>query len=181
MSKVPNHIEAITNSSLREREQEIWLILQQVADPEIPVLSVVDLGIIRKVEVSDNIGNSSQSKVTITITPTYSGCPAMNMIAMQTRMALLQHGYEQVEINTVLSPAWTTDWMSEEGKQKLQQYGIAPPVGKASDSLHRLEGVPCPQCSSTHTRLLSEFGSTNCKALLRCDDCLEVFDYFKCH
>ena len=152
----------------------IWQILETVMDPEVPVLSVVDLGVIRAVAVEDK-------QVTVTITPTYTGCPAMDMIAMQIRMALMAAGYKPI-IKTILSPAWTTDWMTEKGKQQLQAYGIAPPVGKSIDAAY-LEDlvVPCPQCQSTHTVLVSQFGSTACKALFKCEECKEPFDYFKCH
>ncbi|MEO0066202.1 MAG: hypothetical protein RI983_1528 [Bacteroidota bacterium] len=153
---------------------EIWQILETVMDPEVPVLSVVDLGVIRAVDVEGK-------QVKVTITPTYTGCPAMDMIAMQIRMALIAAGYEPT-IKTILSPAWTTDWMTEKGKQQLQAYGIAPPVGKSMDAAY-LEDlvVPCPQCQSTHTVLVSQFGSTACKALFKCEECKEPFDYFKCH
>ena len=152
----------------------IWPILETVMDPEVPVLSVLDLGVIRAVTVDDK-------QVTVTITPTYTGCPAMDMIAMQIRMALMAAGYEPI-IKTILSPAWTTDWMTEKGKQQLKAYGIAPPVGKSIDAAY-LEDlvVPCPQCQSTHTVLVSQFGSTACKALFKCEECKEPFDYFKCH
>lgn len=152
----------------------IWQILETVMDPEVPVLSVVDLGVIRAVEV---VG----PQIIVTITPTYTGCPAMDMIAMQIRMALSAAGYEPL-VKTILSPAWTTDWMTEKGKQQLKAYGIAPPVGKTIDAAY-LEDlvVPCPQCNSTHTVLVSQFGSTACKALFKCEECKEPFDYFKCH
>jgi len=152
----------------------IWQILETVMDPEVPVLSVVDLGVIRAVAVEGK-------QVKVTITPTYTGCPAMDMIAMQIKMALIAAGYEPI-IKTILSPAWTTDWMTEKGKQQLQAYGIAPPVGKSIDAAY-LEDlvVPCPQCQSTHTVLVSQFGSTACKALFKCEECKEPFDYFKCH
>ncbi len=156
-------------------EKRIWDLLEEVADPEVPVLSVLDLGIVREVKAFAD-GNSWQAE--IKITPTYSGCPAMDMIAMGIKMQLLSHGYTQVKIITVLSPAWTTDWMSDAGKMKLVQYGIAAPHKlNAGDSAP----VTCPQCHSTHTILLSQFGSTACKALYQCQDCKEPFDYFKCH
>lgn len=152
----------------------IWKILETVNDPEVPVLSVVDLGVIRAVALEGK-------QVTVTITPTYTGCPAMDMISMQIRMALTAAGY-QTKVETILSPAWTTDWMTEKGKQQLKAYGIAPPVGKTFDAAY-LEDlvVPCPQCNSTHTVLVSQFGSTACKALYKCEACKEPFDYFKCH
>ncbi|WP_439504591.1 1,2-phenylacetyl-CoA epoxidase subunit PaaD [Sediminibacterium sp.] len=152
----------------------IWKILETVKDPEVPVLSVVDLGVIRAVALEGQ-------HVTVTITPTYTGCPAMDMISMHIKMALNAAGY-QTTIQTILSPAWTTDWITENGKQQLKAYGIAPPVGKSFDQTY-LEDliVPCPQCNSTHTVLVSQFGSTACKALYKCEECKEPFDYFKCH
>jgi ring-1,2-phenylacetyl-CoA epoxidase subunit PaaD len=158
--------------------ETIWSILEEVNDPEVPVLSVIDLGIVREVIVNDQ-------GVEVVITPTYSGCPAMDVISMNIRMALLQRGYGQITIRTVLSPAWTTEWMSERGKEKLREYGIAPPTPLQqvchTKLFHREEAIACPRCQSYHTRLISEFGSTACKALYRCEDCREPFDYFKCH
>jgi ring-1,2-phenylacetyl-CoA epoxidase subunit PaaD len=137
----------------------------------VPVLSVLDLGVVRNVSVNET------GEPEITITPTYSGCPAMDMIAMNIKMELLQNGYKNISIKSVLSPAWTTDWMTEEGRQKLKEYGIAPP-GKLSDPNGQ---IACPQCGSANTKLLSQFGSTSCKALYQCNDCKEPFDHFKCH
>lgn len=158
--------------------QAIWSVLATVNDPEVPVLSVVDLGIVRKVETKDK-------KIIITVTPTYSGCPATDVINMSIRMALMENGYKNIEIITALSPAWTTDWMTEEGKQKLKAYGIAPPNHKQTvctpDAFAEEEAVPCPRCNSFHTKMVSRFGSTACKALYQCEDCKEPFDYFKCH
>jgi ring-1,2-phenylacetyl-CoA epoxidase subunit PaaD len=159
-------------------EKKIRSILQAVHDPEVPVLSVLDLGIIRAVKATDEGAE-------IVLTPTYSGCPAMDVIKMTIRMALLEHGIHHFKLTTVLSPAWTTDWMSEEGKEKLKSYGIAPPV-RSAQILHELlfqesDGIECPRCRSCHTRLVSQFGSTACKALYICEDCREPFDYFKCH
>jgi ring-1,2-phenylacetyl-CoA epoxidase subunit PaaD len=159
---------------LRER---IYSILENVSDPEIPVLSVLDLGIVRDVLVSD-------SEVEIVITPTYSGCPAMTVIATNIRMEMIVYGIEKVKITTVLSPAWTTDWMTESGKEKLKNYGIAPPQNRARLDKILFEtppSVPCPICNSMNTEQISEFGSTACKSLFKCLDCLEPFDYFKCH
>lgn len=150
----------------------VWQLLQTVCDPEVPVLTITDLGIVRNVQTENET-------IVVTITPTYTGCPAMDMIAVHIKMALLEAGYTSVKINTVLSPAWTTDWMTETGKRKLQEYGIAPPRG-AAGSIPQ-DGVECPQCHSHNTLLLSEFGSTACKALYQCNDCKEPFDYFKCH
>jgi ring-1,2-phenylacetyl-CoA epoxidase subunit PaaD len=152
-------------------EAEIWQLLQTVADPEVPVLSILDLGIVRKVIVHDQ-------QIEIIITPTYTGCPAMDMIAMNIRLAFAEIGISIIKITSVLSPPWTTDWMTTEGKQKLKAYGIAAPNKKISIPV---DGVECPLCDSTNTKLLSEFGSTACKALYQCNDCKEPFDYFKCH
>jgi len=156
----------------------VWDLLEAVTDPEVPVLSILDLGIVRDVKVNN-------STVDIVITPTYSGCPAMDVISMSIRMQLLSNGYKQVNISQVLSPAWTTDWMTEAGKAKLKAYGIAPPNPTQSVCNMELfaedEAVQCPHCNSWNTRRLSEFGSTACKSLFQCNDCHEPFDYFKCH
>lgn len=157
--------------------QKVWSILAEVNDPEVPVLSVIDLGIIRDVK-------QDGQQLEVVITPTYSGCPAMDVIRMNIRMALLQHGYSTIKVTTVLSPAWTTDWMSEAGKQKLKEYGIAPPNPKqqvCNQELFAEEAIQCPQCNSYNTRRISEFGSTACKSLYQCNECHEPFDYFKCH
>ncbi len=158
----------------------VWAILKTINDPEIPVLSIVDLGIIRDIEMLQDENGNQIAKVTIT--PTYSGCPAMDVISIQIKMALLANGFNQSIIQQVLSPAWTTDWITENGKQQLKAYGIAPPVGKSFDNAY-LEDlqIECPQCNSTNTSLVSAFGSTACKALFKCLDCKEPFDYFKCH
>lgn len=167
--------------------QKIWSILEQVTDPEVPVLSITDLGIVRAVHISPSTGGGrgdAQEGAEVVITPTYSGCPAMDVIRINIRMALLQHGYENVKITTVLSPAWTTDWMTEAGKEKLQAYGIAPPNAKqqiCETALFAEEAVQCPHCRSYSTRRISEFGSTACKSLYQCNNCQEPFDYFKCH
>jgi len=142
--------------------QGIWAILKEVPDPEIPAISVLDLGIVRLVEEDR-----------VVITPTYSGCPATQFIEQSIREALDAAGYGVVRIETQLSPAWTTDWISEEGKQKLRAYGISPP--------ELAKTATCPQCGSTDTEEVSRFGSTPCKAQWRCKDCLEPFDRFKCH
>jgi len=155
--------------------QQIWSILETVNDPEVPVLSVLDLGIVREVKMENRLAE-------IVITPTYTGCPAIDAISMNIRMALLQQGITPVRITQVLSPAWSTDWMTEQGKQKLKAYGIAPPVGRSIQEQDLEEiAVQCPQCNSWNTRLVSQFGSTSCKALFQCNDCKEPFDHFKCH
>jgi ring-1,2-phenylacetyl-CoA epoxidase subunit PaaD len=157
-------------------KEDILKILEQVTDPEVPVLSIQDLGIVRDVIIDENNG------VEVIITPTYSGCPAMNTIAINIKMELLANGINHVKITEVLSPAWTTDWMRESGKLKLQEYGIAPPQYTTRTNPDEREAVvPCPQCHSTDTVLVSQFGSTACKALYKCRTCLEPFDYFKCH
>lgn len=157
-------------------EQSIWEIAATVADPEIPVLSIEDLGVLRAVKIDDD------GAVTVTITPTYSGCPAMDAIRDDVITALAAQGYTDVRVDLVLSPAWTTDWMSAAGKAKLEEYGIAPPTGKAAAGKVSVGlSVKCPQCSSLNTRELTRFGSTSCKALYVCQDCREPFDYFKVH
>jgi ring-1,2-phenylacetyl-CoA epoxidase subunit PaaD len=160
----------VGNKNISE-EEKILSILEKVTDPEVPALSVIDLGIIRKIELEND-------NPVITVTTTYSGCPATDVINTDIRMTLLEHGYKNIQIKNQLSPAWTTDWMSEVGKRKLKEYGIAPPDKKFSIPK---DGVECPQCNSTNTKLISEFGSTACKALYQCKDCQEPFDYFKCH
>lgn len=152
--------------------------LERVPDPEIPVVSIVDLGIVRAVHCEDGVCE-------VTITPTYSGCPAMRAIEDDIVNVLKAHGMTQVRVVTRLAPAWTTDWMSERGREALRNYGIAPPRERAVDIsgiVRRADpDVPCPQCGSMRTRLISAFGSTACKALYRCNACGEPFDYFKAH
>lgn len=157
-------------------KEKITQILSTVTDPEVPVLTIMDLGIVRGIKTDDS--SSGDGDIEIIITPTYTGCPAMDMIAMNIRLALIENGFNKIKITSVLSPAWTTDWMSETGKQKLKAYGIAAPDKKFDIPA---DGVECPQCNSTNTKLVSEFGSTACKALYQCNDCKEPFDYFKCH
>jgi ring-1,2-phenylacetyl-CoA epoxidase subunit PaaD len=152
----------VVTTALSEAQVYEWLA--NVPDPEIPVLSILDLGIVRNVTVED--------KVTVTLTPTYSGCPATEAIEASVLEALKSHGIDEIAIKRVLSPPWTTDWISEDGREKLRKYGIAPP----SKSLE----IACPQCKSLNTERVSEFGSTACKASWRCCDCLEPFEYFKC-
>ena len=143
---------------------QVYEWLGDVPDPEIPVLSILDLGIVRDVSIGDT--------VTVTLTPTYSGCPATEVIEQSVLEALKGHGLDDVAVNRVLAPPWTTDWITESGRDKLRQYGIAPPS--------RRREIACPQCESLHTELVSEFGSTACKSSWRCKDCLEPFEYFKC-
>lgn len=157
------------------KESEILSFLEAVKDPEIPVLSIIDLGILRNVEWKDNAWD-------IHITPTYSGCPAMLTIEDDIRIVLSQNGVSNFNIITSLSPAWTTDWITAEGKAKLLEYGIAPPVDEVDKSV--LFSAPpkvlCPKCAAQNTKMLSQFGSTACKAHYQCQVCLEPFDYFKC-
>lgn len=157
-------------------EKQLWELLEHVSDPEVPVLTIVDLGIVRKVDVSPN------GQVEITITPTYSGCPAMNYIEKSIHQCMEENNIAPVFIKTELSPAWTTDWMSENGRKKLKEYGIAPPVDEPDKHVlfGRKPTVPCPRCNSEHTKMLSQFGSTSCKALFQCQECQEPFEYFKC-
>jgi len=162
------------------RDRDLWQRARDAAasvtDPEIPVLTIDDLGVLRDVVLRED------GRVNVAITPTYSGCPAMNMIAVNVALALECAGFPDAIVRTVLSPAWTTDWMSEAGRRKLKAYGIAPPQAAGSRrALFGVEQVSCPQCGSGDTELLSEFGSTSCKALWRCKACREPFDYFKCH
>ncbi len=156
-------------------EKEIWAYLEEVSDPEIPVLTVVDLGVVRAVEITE-------TRCHVTITPTYSGCPAMKMIEEQIIEKLNEKGIENVTVSLVLTPAWTTDWLTESGKNKLREYGIAPPEHEVDKSVLFSEPtvVPCPQCKSRNTKMISQFGSTACKAHYQCNECLEPFDYFKC-
>lgn len=159
-------------------KEEIYSYLGEVKDPEVPVLSVIDLGIVRDVVFHDD------DELEVVITPTYSGCPAMDVIVMNIRLQLALLGLKKIKITQILSPAWTTDWMSEEAKQKLKAYGIAPPNPKqqvCNQKLFADEVIQCPHCHSWRTHRVSEFGSTACKALYVCDDCKEPFDYFKCH
>ena len=164
--------------NITENKKTLECILQEVCDPEIPVLSILDLGIVRDILFQDD-------EVEIIITPTYSGCPAMDTISMDIRLKLIEQGYRNVKITQVLSPAWTTDWMTEIGKEKLKSYGIAPPNLKQSvcntELFSREEAIECPRCNSYHTKMISQFGSTACKSLYQCLDCKEPFDYFKCH
>ncbi|MBI5914396.1 MAG: phenylacetate-CoA oxygenase subunit PaaJ [Bacteroidetes bacterium] len=155
----------------------IYDILKGVCDPEIPVLTVLDLGIVREVKLA------ADGQVEVVITPTYTGCPAMHTIEINIRAALQEQGFDDVKITTVLSPAWTTDWLTESGKVKLKAYGIAPPVGSSDKNslLGEKTAIECPRCGSLNTKMVSQFGSTACKSLHQCRECLEPFDYFKCH
>jgi len=170
--------------------EDAWTALAGVADPEIPVVSVIELGIVREIQWDAN----DSAVLVVTVTPTYSGCPATRMIAASIRSALTDVGFARLRVDTSLSPAWTTDWITAEGKRKLREFGIAPPEGTRAvvqrvpidvagiSPLRRpATAVACPRCASTRTELVSQFGSTACKAHYRCRDCLEPFDYFKPH
>jgi ring-1,2-phenylacetyl-CoA epoxidase subunit PaaD len=172
------------STAARPDPEMVWHWLAQVPDPEIPVISLTDLGIIRDVSWQDDT-------LVVTVTPTYSGCPATSVINLDIEAALRAHGVEKLRLERQLSPPWTTDWISAEGREKLRAYGIAPPIdGTAADGrlqgrISRLAGtsnlvIACPRCGSTHTEKISQFGSTPCKASYRCTACLEPFDYFKC-
>lgn len=157
--------------------QEIFDLLSEIPDPEIPVINIVELGVVREINVE------SDKNISIKITPTYSGCPAMKQMEDDVRSKLRDAGFEQIEIKTIYNPAWTTDWLSAEAKEKLRKYGIAPPEESTTDKSFltgKHKAVKCPRCGSTHTIMISQFGSTACKALYQCKDCLEAFDYFKC-
>ena len=172
------HGTTVTGRELRPADPasaRIWDVAATVNDPEIPVLSIADLGILRD-------ARAEGGRAVVVITPTYSGCPAMETITADVTSALNAQGYDDVRVELVLHPAWTTDWMSEDGKRKLAEYGIAPPTGRAAAGTVRLGlTVKCPRCHSLDTRELTRFGSTACKALHVCNECLEPFDHFKVH
>lgn len=156
-------------------DKKLAPILEQVSDPEIPVLSIMDMGVVRSAVIENDI-------VYVEITPTYSGCPAMDVIGDDIKAALKKAGYES-KVELILHPAWTTDWITERGRKALEDYGIAAPLEAEADKdvlLHGKRLVKCPQCGSENTKLVSQFGSTACKAQFQCDDCQEPFDYFKC-
>lgn len=157
-------------------EKELFSFLNEIPDPEIPVISIVDLGVIRQI-------NQQTNGVEVVITPTYSGCPAMKQMEDDIVSTLKQKGIENINIKTVYTPAWTTDWLSADAKERLRKYGIAPPQEATTDKSFltgKTKQIKCPRCGSLHTEMVSQFGSTACKALYRCKDCLEPFDYFKC-
>lgn len=166
------------SSAVTYKEEEIWNWLREVTDPEIPVLNIVEMGIARKVLIEND-------KVLIKITPTYSGCPAMSAIEKEIKLKMVEKGLENFEVTKDFSETWTTDWMTEEAKGKLKEYGIAPP-GKTSEdddflkSLKSTKIIPCPYCDSLETELQSEFGSTACKSQYYCHNCDEPFEHFKC-
>jgi ring-1,2-phenylacetyl-CoA epoxidase subunit PaaD len=156
-------------------DQQLFEILETLSDPEIPVLSIMEMGVVRSAKIVNGI-------VEVEITPTYSGCPAMDVISDDIKSAFNQKGYE-TKVDLILSPAWTTDWITPKGRAALEKYGIASPLSAEADKealLGNKKVVKCPQCGSLNTKLVSQFGSTACKALFQCEDCLEPFDYFKC-
>jgi ring-1,2-phenylacetyl-CoA epoxidase subunit PaaD len=150
---------------------EVWQWLGEIPDPELPALSIVDLGIVRDVQWADD-----QNELVVSITPTYSGCPAMEVIANDIRSSINEHGIQRLKLRTQLSPPWTTDWLSDQAKERLRAYGIAPPP-----LISITTSINCPHCGSDQTQLVSRFGSTACKALYKCLSCLEPFDAFKRH
>jgi ring-1,2-phenylacetyl-CoA epoxidase subunit PaaD len=157
-------------------EEAIMSFLHEIPDPEIPVIDIVELGVIREVKAEGDT-------VEIIITPTYSGCPAMKQMEDDIRKVLKENGYTQIKISTVYNPPWTTDWITPEAKEKLRAYGIVPPEHSTIDKgwlTGKTKALACPRCNSKNTELVSQFGSTSCKALYKCKDCLEPFDYFKC-
>lgn len=159
-----------------EAAKRAWRIAAAVPDPEVPVLTIEDLGVLRDVRVDGD-------RVTVTITPTYSGCPAMDVIRDDVVLALTAEGFDHVDVRLTLTPAWTTDWMTDSGKDKLRAYGIAPPSGRAAvrGPIRLQLAVKCPRCGSLDTKEIARFGSTSCKALYECRACLEPFDHFKVH
>ncbi|MEO0422202.1 MAG: 1,2-phenylacetyl-CoA epoxidase subunit PaaD [Pseudomonadota bacterium] len=163
-------VPAVPTQGDRELIDRAWSVLGDVLDPEVPVLSVVDLGVIRRLEVG-------AQRITVGVAPTYSGCPAVEVIERSIKLALERAGWREVAVERLLAPPWTTEWINAQGREKLRAYGIAPPprlTGAASMP------IPCPRCHSERTERLSEFGATPCKALYRCQQCLEPFEHFKC-
>lgn len=175
MKPLPQH--GTSDDGQPPSKEELWALLKTVLDPEVPVLNVVEMGIVRDVGIEGN-------DVEVKITPTYSGCPAMDVIERAILETLRQNGVA-ARVKTVFNPPWTTDWMTDNARRRLEEYGIAPPVGRSSESLdelrERLEKIPCPFCKSDDTRLTAEFGSTACKSMHYCDACQQPFEHFKCH
>ena len=158
-------------------KEHIISLLSEIPDPEIPVITIIELGVIRDIDITDD------TSISLKITPTYSGCPAMKQIEDDMRKKLSDNGITNITINTIFSPPWTTDWITPEAKEKLRKYGIAPPEQTTEDKswlTGKTKTIACPRCKSQNTKLISQFGSTACKALYQCLDCLEPFDYFKC-
>ena len=174
MSKAAGVSKKMTETK-SHNDQTLFDILETVSDPEIPVLSIMEMGVVRDVKIVNDI-------VEVTITPTYSGCPAMDVIGDDIKKALQEKGFE-AKVKLVLSPAWTTDWITPKGRIALEKYGIAAPLEADADKevlLNNKKLVKCPQCGSNNTKMISQFGSTACKAFFQCEDCQEPFDYFKC-
>jgi ring-1,2-phenylacetyl-CoA epoxidase subunit PaaD len=171
-----NEAGGVTSRVATRAERDVWALLEDVPDPEIPVLSVVELGVIRYVRGVD------RRKIEVGVSPTYTGCPATEVIQGAIRTKLQAAGFGDIRIDPVLAPPWTSDWLTESAREKLKDYGIAPPAHAVGNARHlfREPKVQCPCCSSPQTQRLSEFGSTPCKALYRCSACLEPFEYFKC-
>ena len=162
---------------MNQSNEHIQSLLSAIPDPEIPVITIIELGVIRDIEITD------ETSISLKITPTYSGCPAMKQIEDDVREKLTENGFKNITINTIFSPPWTTDWITPEAKEKLRKYGIAPPEHSTEDKswlTGKTKTIACPRCKSQNTKLISQFGSTACKALYQCQDCLEPFDYFKC-
>lgn len=162
---------------MNQSKEHILSLLSAIPDPEIPVITIIELGVIRDIEITD------ETSISLKITPTYSGCPAMKQIEDDVRKKLSENGFKNITINTIFSPPWTTDWITPEAKEKLRIYGIAPPEHSTEDKswlTGKTKTIACPRCKSQNTKLISQFGSTACKALYQCQDCLEPFDYFKC-
>ena len=158
-------------------KEHILSLLSEIPDPEIPVITIIELGVIRDITIVND------TTIELKITPTYSGCPAMQQIEADVRKKLTENGFTTISIQTIFSPPWTTDWITPHAKEKLRQYGIAPPETTTEDKswlTGKTKSIACPRCKSTNTKLISQFGSTACKALHQCSDCLEPFDYFKC-
>lgn len=156
--------------------EKVWEVLKTIPDPEIPVITIVELGVVRDVKIEDE-------SIKIQITPTYTGCPATNVFEQDIRTEMTKLGFTTIDISFQYNPAWTTDWLGEEAREKLREFGIAPPQGTTTDKSFLLGEKPvvkCPQCRSENTEMTSQFGSTACKSLYKCKDCLEPFDYFKC-
>lgn len=162
---------------MNQSKEHILSLLSAIPDPEIPVITIIELGVIRDIEITD------ETSISLKITPTYSGCPAMKQIEDDVRKKLSENGFKNITINTIFSPPWTTDWITPEAKEKLRIYGIAPPEHSTEDKswlTGKTKTIACPRCKSQNTKLISQFGSTACKALYQCQDCLDPFDYFKC-
>ncbi len=162
---------------MKNTKEHIFSLLSEIPDPEIPVITIIELGVIRDIIIVND------TTIELKITPTYSGCPAMQQIEADVREKLAEQGFKSITIKTIFSPPWTTDWITPQAKEKLRQYGIAPPETTTEDKswlTGKIKSIACPRCKSTNTKLISQFGSTACKALYQCNDCLEPFDYFKC-